>query len=353
MKKLLAVALCLLTLVGCSKRKPAPQSDCATLKVFNTGEYIADDTRSRFEKKFGVKVVYDLFASNEEMYTRLLGGDNYDVLVPSDYSIERLIQEDRLQEIDWSLIPNADGLIDTLRNMDYDPEMKYAVPYFWGSVGIIYDETVVSTKDVERLGWNILQDTKYAGDIYLYDSERDMFMVALKALGYSMNTSDEKELNDAYEWLLKVADTMDPVLVTDEVIDNVIAGLKHIAIVYSGDAAYMMSENENLRYYEPKQGTNTWTDAMVIPATSKCPLLAHEWINFMLDEEIAYNNTMYVGYSSPVQSVFEEVSEDEVLGYGGISSYVSRVGYDKDEVFHYNESQRKKLAELWTLVKAK
>lgn len=354
MKKFLVIVLCILTLVGCSSKKDTntPTSDCSTLKVFNTGEYIAEDTRSKFEKKFGVKVVYDLFASNEEMYTRLLGGDSYDILVPSDYSIERLILEGRVQKIDWSLIPNAEGLIDSLRNMAYDPEMEYSVPYFWGNVGIIYDETVVDTKDVERLGWNILQDTKYAGDIYLYDSERDMFMVALKALGYSMNSSDPQELEDAYNWLLQVVNTMDPVLVTDEVIDNVIAGLKHIAIVYSGDAAYMMSENENLRYYEPKQGTNTWTDALVIPSDSKCPLLAHEWINFMLDEEIAYNNTIYVGYSSPIQSVFDEVSTDEEEGYGGISAYVSRVGYEKDEVFHYNETQRKKIAELWTLVKA-
>lgn len=331
---------------------PTVTTDCSTLKVFNTGEYIAEDTRSKFEEKYGVKVVYDLFASNEEMYTRLLSGDQYDVLVPSDYAIERLIQEERLRKIDWNLVPNADGMLDTLFYRDYDPEMEYAVPYFWGNVGIIYDETVVDPADVERLGWNLLQETKYAGDLYLYDSERDMFMVALKALGYSMNTSNLDELNEAYDWLDTVMNTMEPVLITDEVIDNMIAGLKSIAIVYSGDAAYMMSENENLRYYEPLQGTNSWTDSMVIPSTTKCPLLAHEWINFMLEEEIAYNNTIYVGYSSPVESVYNEVSQDEEEGYGGISAYTPRSNYELDEVFHYNEAQRKKLSELWTLIKA-
>ncbi|MBE6115105.1 MAG: extracellular solute-binding protein [Erysipelotrichaceae bacterium] len=327
-------------------------ADCTTLKVFNTGEYIAEDTRQRFEEEFGVQVVYDLFASNEEMYTRLLGGESYDVLVPSDYMVERLIQEDYLMNIDWSLIPNSEGLIESLTYREYDPGMSYAVPYFWGNVGIIYDSTVVDPEDVESLGWDIFHETKYAGDVYLYDSERDMFMVALKALGYSMNTADEDELQEAYEWLLQAMNTMDPVLITDEVIDNMIAGLKHIAVVYSGDATYMMSENENLVYYEPQQGTNSWIDSMVIPADSKCPILAHEWINYMLEEEIAYNNTVYVGYSSPIQSVFEEVSTDEEEGYGGISAYISREGYAKDEMFHYNEAQRKQLSELWTLVKA-
>lgn len=239
-----------------------------------------------------------------------------------------------------------------VKNREYDPEMKYSVPYFWGSVGIIYDKTKVSQSDVESQGWNVLQNTKYKGDIYLYDSERDMFMVALKALGYSMNTTDENELNAAYDWLANVMTTMDPIIVTDEVIDNVINGLKAIAVVYSGDATYMMSENENLVYYEPKQGTNIWTDAMVIGKNSACPLLAHAWIDYMLDEETAYDNTIEVGYTSVVQSVYDEVSTDEVDGYGGISSYTARQDFAKDEVFHYNESQRKMIADLWTRVKA-
>ncbi len=353
MKKILMVLLSCLLLAGCgSKTTETQQFDCTTLKVFNTGEYIDTSRITAFEKLYGVKVVYDLFASNEEMYTRLAAGDSYDVIVPSDYMIERLISEGYVKEIDWSLISHAEGLMNEVKNKDYDPEMTYSVPYFWGSVGIIYDKTKVETADVEKEGWNIFQDTKYKGDIYLYDSERDMFMVALKALGYSMNTESEAELNEAYDWLANVMNTMEPIIVTDEVIDNMIGGNKAIAIVYSGDATYMMSENENLVYYEPKQGTNVWYDSMVVGKDTACPLLAHAWIDYMLDPEVAYDNTMEVGYTSVVQEVYDQVSTDEEEGYGAYSSYTARSGYDKDEVFHYNATTKKIMADLWTRVKA-
>ncbi|MBR3840450.1 MAG: ABC transporter substrate-binding protein [Erysipelotrichales bacterium] len=353
MKKFIALICACLLLVGCGNNNSGEaQFDCTTLKVFNTGEYIDTYRISAFQKKYGVKVIYDLFASNEEMYTRLLSGDKYDVIVPSDYMVERMIQEDFVEEIDWSLLSNGDALMPAVKNREFDPEMKYSVPYFWGSVGIIYDKTEVDPADVEREGWNILQNTKYKGDIYLYDSERDMFMVALKALGYSMNTTNEAELQEAYNWLVKVMNTMDPIIVTDEVIDNVINGLKSIAVVYSGDATYMISENENLVYYEPQQGTNIWTDAMVIGKGTACPLLAHAWIDYMLEEETAFDNSIHVGYTSVVQSVYDEISADELVGYGGISSYTARQEYEKDEEFHYNEHQRKKIADLWTRVKA-
>ena len=354
MKKLLAVIAACLVLSGCGSKGGEQHSemDCSTLKVFNTGEYIDTSRITAFEKKYGVKVIYDLFASNEEMYTRLLGGDKYDVIVPSDYMIERMIQEDVIEKVDWNKLTNAAGLMESVKYGEYDPNMEYSVPYFWGSVGIIYDKTKVDSKDVEAQGWNVLQNTKYKGQIYLYDSERDMFMVALKALGYSMNTTNEAELQDAYNWLAQIMNTMDPIIVTDEVIDNVINGLKDIAVVYSGDATYMMSENENLAYYEPMQGTNIWTDAMVIQKGTSCPILAHAWLDYMLDPEVAYDNTIEVGYTAVVEEVYNDVSTDEEEGYGAQSSYTARSGYEKDEVFHYNESQRKIIADLWTRIKA-
>ena len=158
--------------------------------------------------------------------------------------IERLIQEDLLQPLDKSKLSNLDQLYDGVMGLSYDPENEYSVPYFWGTVGIVYDKTKVDEADLEKEGFNIFLDTKYKGDIYLYDSERDSFMMALKALGYSMNTTNQDELNEAYEWLLQCVETMEPEIVTDEIIDNMAQGRKALGLIYSGDAAYVMSENE-------------------------------------------------------------------------------------------------------------
>jgi spermidine/putrescine transport system permease protein len=283
------------------------------------------------------------------MYTKLQAGDAYDLLIPSDYMIERLIKEDYLQPIDWSLISNADSLNPDILDKEYDPGNVYSVPYFWGNVGILYDTTVVDEEDLAD-GWNLLMNTKYAGNLYMYDSERDSFMIALKALGYSMNTHDEDEIQEAYQWLLKQRDTMKPIYAGDDVIDNMISGNKALAVVYSGDGAYIMSENENLGYLEPEEGTNLWYDAMVITKDCENVELAHEFIDFILQEDVAQANTEYVGYSSPVLSVYEYMQEED---YAGINAYVPRVDYENDEIFRYQETNIKKLfAELWTKVKA-
>ncbi len=346
-KKIAALILCVcmaaLALSGCGS------SGKKTLRVYNAGEYIDKTLLSKFEKQYNCKVVYETFDSNESLYTKVMSGSKYDVLIPSDYMIERLIKENYLQPVDWSLITNKDNIISDLYGRSFDPENTYSVPYFWGSVGILYDKTVVSEEDAKE-GWNLLLNEKYKGDLYMYDSERDSFMIALKALGYSMNTTDYSELDAAYEWLCNQRDIMDPVYVGDDVIDNMISGNKSIAVVYSGDAAYIMSENEKLAYTEPEQGTNIWCDCMVITKDCTDTELAHQFMNFMLDEENALANTEEVGYSSPVKSAFEAMQED---AYKGISAYVTRVGYDKDEVFAYQETEIKSYcADLWTKVKA-
>ena len=229
-----------------------------TLKIYNAGEYIDKGLISQFEKEYNCRVIYETFDSNETMYTKLMSGEEYDVLIPSDYMIERLIKEDYLQPIDWDQITNVGNLMDVvMENAAYDPDHTYTVPYFWGTVGIIYDTTVVAQEDLAQ-GWNLLKDTDYAGNIYMYDSERDSFMVALKALGYSMNTADTAQIDEAYDWLVEQRDTMNPVYVGDDVIDNMISGNKAMAVVYSGDAAYMMTENENLDYFAPDELTNIW-----------------------------------------------------------------------------------------------
>lgn len=321
------------------------------LKLYLPGEYLGENVISDFEKQYGVRVIVENFDSNEMMYTKLMAGDRYDVIIPSDYMIERLMNEDFLQPLDKSMIPNMENMSDAVLGMSYDPDNTYSIPYFWGSVGLVYNHENVDPAVIESEGWEVLRNTDYAGHIYIYDSERDSFMMAFKALGYSMNTEDPNEINDAYEWLLQMNNTMSPVYVTDEVIDGMMNGYKDIAVVYSGDAAVVLDENEDMSFYMPSQGTNIWCDAMVIPANAENPKLAHEFINYMLTYEAAFDNTETVGYTSPNAEVFEEMTTSEDL-YADNAAYLPRSGYDKDEMFHDNQTLMRELSKLWIKVKA-
>ena len=321
------------------------------LKLYLPGEYLGENVISDFEKQYGVRVIVENFDSNEMMYTKLMAGDRYDVIIPSDYMIERLMNEDFLQPLDKSMIPNMENMSDAVLGMSYDPDNTYSIPYFWGSVGLVYNHENVDPAVNESEGWEVLRNTDYAGHIYIYDSERDSFMMAFKALGYSMNTEDPNEINDAYEWLLQMNNTMSPVYVTDEVIDGMMNGYKDIAVVYSGDAAVVLDENEDMSFYMPSQGTNIWCDAMVIPQNAENPKLAHEFINYMLTYEAAFDNTETVGYTSPNAEVFEEMTSSEDL-YADNAAYLPRSGYDKDEMFHDNQTLMRELSKLWIKVKA-
>ena len=321
------------------------------LKLYLPGEYLSENVISDFEKQYGVRVIVENFDSNEMMYTKLMAGDRYDVIIPSDYMIERLMNEDFLQPLDKSMIPNMENMSDAVLGMSYDPDNTYSIPYFWGSVGLVYNHENVDPAVIESEGWEVLRNTDYAGHIYIYDSERDSFMMAFKALGYSMNTEDPNEINDAYEWLLQMNNTMSPVYVTDEVIDGMMNGYKDIAVVYSGDAAVVLDENEDMSFYMPSQGTNIWCDAMVIPQNAENPKLAHEFINYMLTYEAAFDNTETVGYTSPNAEVFEEMTSSEDL-YADNAAYLPRSGYDKDEMFHDNQTLMRELSKLWIKVKA-
>lgn len=321
------------------------------LKLYLPGEYLGENVISDFEKQYGVRVIVENFDSNEMMYTKLMAGDRYDVIIPSDYMIERLMNEDFLQPLDKSMIPNMENMSDAVLGMSYDPDNTYSIPYFWGSVGLVYNHENVDPAVIESEGWEVLRNTDYAGHIYIYDSERDSFMMAFKALGYSMNTEDPNEINDAYEWLLQMNNTMSLVYVTDEVIDGMMNGYKDIAVVYSGDAAVVLDENEDMSFYMPSQGTNIWCDAMVIPQNAENPKLAHEFINYMLTYEAAFDNTETVGYTSPNAEVFEEMTSSEDL-YADNAAYLPRSGYDKDEMFHDNQVLMRELSKLWIKVKA-
>lgn len=321
-----------------------------TLYLYNWGEYTGENILRDFEEETGATVVQESFDSNEQMYIKVANQEPYDVLVPSDYMVQRLIDEDLLQKLDKSKLTCMDKLADAVKGLPYDPQNEYSVPYFWGTVGIVYDKTKVEIRDLEAEGFGIFLDEKYKGDVYLYDSERDAFMMALKDLGYSMNTTSEKEIQEAYDWLVQCVETMDAEIVTDEIIDNMAQGRKALGLIYSGDATYVMEENENMGYYMPDTGTNLWSDAMVIPKNAKNPELAHAFINYASDYDGAYDNSSYVGYTSANQEVMDDIY-GEGGDYEGIEAYIPRIDNPNDEVFVYNEDTKKIMGDLWSRVK--
>ena len=321
-----------------------------TLRIYNAGEYISEDLLSAFEEETGARVVLELFESNEQMYIKIANGESYDLLIPSDYMIQRLIEEELVQPLDQDLLDCMDLLVDDVKDLPYDPGNVYSVPYFWGSVGIVYDTNKVTEEELNEKGFAIFLDEKYKGDIYLYDSERDSFMMALKNLGYSMNTENEDELNEAYKWLKTCVETMEAEIVTDEIIDNMAQGRKAMGIIYSGDAAYVMSENEDMGFYMPEEGTNIWCDAMVIPSNAKNIELAHEFMNYVSSYDAAYENSDYVGYTSPNSEVMDVLS-GEGGTYEEINAYIPRSGHKNDEYFYFNEDTRKVISNLWSKIK--
>ena len=321
------------------------------LNVYNWGEYIDKQVLTDFEKAYNCRVTYSVFESNEDMYTKLLSGASYDVLVPSDYMIERLIKEKKLQALDHSVITNMSGLTDAVRNLYFDPDNTYSVPYFWQTIGIVYDTTKISPEEMEEQGWNAFLNPKYKGHVYVWDSERDTFMMALKALGYSANTSDPAELEAAYNWLREMDKAVNPSYVTDEATDAMIYGEKWIALMYSGDAANVLYENEDMSYCTPKQGTNVAFDCMVIPANATNPELANLFINFILEYKQSKMISEEVGYASPNAQVLEELSSEGGKFEGNVA-YIPRSGCELDEFYHdIPEDLRSQYSSMYIKVK--
>lgn len=321
-----------------------------TLYIYMPGEYLGEEIIPEFEAATGATVVTENFDSNEQMYIKVANGESYDLLIPSDYMIERLMEEGLLQKLDASKLNCMDELSDAVKNLPFDPDNEYSVSYFWGTVGIVYDKEKVTLEELEEQGYAIFLNEKFRDDIYLYDSERDSFMMALKSLGYSMNTEDPEELQAAYKWLEQCVVTMEPEIVTDEIIDNMAQGRKALGLCYSGDASYILTENEQMGFYLPKEGTNVWYDSMVIPANAENVDLAHEFINFVSTYENAYANSDYVGYTSPNEQVVNDLY-GEGGTYEGVNAYVPRTDNDNDEVFVFNEATRKIISNLWSKVK--
>lgn len=306
MKKILymGLCLCLLFLATSCKKDTTGRS----IHVYNWGDYVDMETIAQFEEETGIKVIYDTFASNEDLYVKIKqNSDPYDVIVPSEYMIERMIREDMLQELDYSKIPNAKLMDPRLMDKEYDPGNKFSMPYFWGTLGIVVNRSLISE---EIDSWSALWNPKYKGQIIMYNSQRDSIAVALAKLGYSMNSSNPKELQEAKAALIEQKPLVYAYL-ADEGRDVMSQGDAGLSVMYSGDAVMMIDENPDLDYILPKEGTNLWYDAFAVPKNAKNPTDAMTFINFMSRPDIAAVNAEYnVGYASPIPKAIELLPEE-------------------------------------------
>ncbi|WP_042357072.1 ABC transporter substrate-binding protein [Bacillus rubiinfantis] len=284
-----------------------------TLTVYNWGDYIDEDLITKFEKQTGIKVIYETFDSNEAMMTKIeQGGTNYDVAVPSEYMIDKMRQENLLIPLDHSKLPNLKNIDSRFMDLPFDPENKYSVPYFWGTVGIVYNPKMLHNKKITS--WNDLWDPDLKNQILLTDGAREIMGMGLNSLGYSLNDTNKQHLRQAKEKLDKLTPNV-KAIVGDEIKMLMANEEAALGIVWSGDASEIMYENEDLDYVVPQEGSNLWFDNMVIPKTAKNIDAAHKFINFMLDPKVAAKNTDYVGYSTPNKQALnyldKEVVEDE------------------------------------------
>ena len=311
-KRLFSLFLALvLTLLPLSLTASAAQE---SITVYNWGQYISDGTDDsldvirEFENRTGIHVHYITFDSNESMYTKLkTGGASYDVIIPSDYMIGKLIEEDMILPIDFENVPNFQYVDEQFRNLPYDPENKYSVPYTWGTVGLIYTKNYVSEQDAAS--WGCLWNAKYAGKILMFDNPRDAFAIAQSMLGYSFSTEDPQELRNCAE-LLATQKSLVQSYVMDQIFDKMERGEAWVAPYYAGDYLTMVEENPDLGFSHPKEGFNIFNDAMCIPASCQNKAGAEAFINFMCDPEISAANLDYIGYSTPLSAAKEYMDEE-------------------------------------------
>ena len=310
MKKLtlLMAILVVFGLAACTEANPAAGGTAdqplagTTINVFNWGDFIDLAVLRMFEEETGIRVIYSTYGSNEEMYTILTrGGSYFDVLVPSDYMIERLIDEGWLQRIDWSLITYYNYINPYFKYLAFDPENLYSVPYKWGTFGIMYNTTMV---DQVVDSWAILWDPQFDGEIFMYDIARDTFGVAQKLLGFSLNSTCLDELRQARDLLIEQAPRVRAFL-QDEIKDMMVNREGALSVVFSGCAVWSISQNPELNYVVPKEGTQLWFDAMVIPYNAPNPEGAHAFINFMTRPDIALMNTLFTGFTTTNLGAFE------------------------------------------------
>ncbi len=353
MKKLFVMLTCVLlagsVLTGCGGDSSVGEN--GEVFVYNWGEYIDEETIEMFEKETGIDVIYDEYETNEIMYPRVAAGaSTYDVICPSDYMIQKMIDNDLLQELNFDHMPNALANIGSQyyeQARGFDPENRYCVPYCWGTVGILYNTSMV---DEPVTSWSILWDEKYDDNILMQDSVRDAFMVALKLNGYSMNTLDRDELETAKNSLIEQAPLVQA-LVIDQVRDKMIGGEAALGVIYSGEAIYTQRENPNLEYVIPEEGTNVWIDGWVIPKNAANVENAEKFIDFMCRGDIALMNFEYITYSTPnvaAQALIEdedirnsEIAFPDLSQYQNLETFIY-LGEDGDALYN----------QLWKEVKS-
>lgn len=353
MKKLLISVLCsvlaLTSFTACSQN--TGKGTNGEVYVYNWGEYIDPETITLFEKETGIKVIYDEFDTNETMYPKVeAGASAYDVICPSDYIIKKMIDNDLLQEIDFDRVPNAKANIGAQyyeQSRQFDPENKYSVPYCFGTVGILYNKTMV---DDPVDSWSILWNEKYKDNILMQLSVRDAFMVGLKKNGYSMNSLNPDELNQAKEDLI-LQKPLVQAYVIDEVRDKMIGNEAALGVIYSGEAIYTQRENPDLEYVVPKEGSNVWIDSWVIPKNAPNADNALKFIDFMCRADIALKNFEYITYSTPNTAAWELIEDEEIknskIAFPNLSEY------NNMEVFYYlGEDGDTLYNELWKEIMA-
>ncbi len=357
MKRILSTILALTVVMstaavtGCGNgdSKGSENAEKVTLKVYNWGDYIGEDVISKFEEKYNINVVYDTFSDNEVMHTKLKsGGCDYDVAIPSDYMIKRMIDEGMVNKLNFDNIPNYKYIDSKFKNLGFDPKNEYSVPYMWGTVGIIYNKKMVTDK-VDS--WNILWNEKYKKQVFMLDSQRDSIGITLKKLGFSLNTKKMDELEKAKDELIKQKEMgMVQSYVGDEVKDKMIGEEGAFAVVWSGDAVFMKRENPDLEYVIPKEGSNLWFDSMVVLSNTKHQKEAEQFINFMCETDIAFENADYIGYSTPHTEAKKMMSEDLL---NDIAAYPDDEQIKNCEVFEDLANTIKEYDRIWTEISAK
>jgi len=353
MKKLVALGLSVMMvaatlLTGCGSSDKYPNGK---VYVYNWGEYIDDETIKMFEEETGIEVIYDEYDTNETMYPKVeAGASGYDIVCPSDYMIQKMIDNDLLAELNWDNLPNAKANIGAQyyeQSQAFDPGNKYSVPYCWGTVGILYNTTMVNEPVTS---WSILWDEKYADSILMQDSVRDLFMVALKQLGYSMNSTDEAELQEAKQLLIDQKPLVQAYVI-DQVRDKMIGDEAALGVIYSGEAIYTQRENPNLAYVIPEEGTNVWIDSWVILKDAPNKENAEKFIDFMCRPEIALMNFDYITYSTP-NTAAQALIEDEDIRTSEIA-FPDLSQYNNLETFSYLGDEADTLYnDLWKEIKS-
>ena len=320
--------------------------------VYNWGEYIDPDVLDQFEEETGIKVVYEEFETNEIMYPKVAAGAaTYDLICPSDYMIAKMIENDMLQPINFDHIPNYKNIDETYieQSKGFDPENKYSIPYCWGTVGILYNTSMIEEGDTVD-SWEILWDEKYKDNILMQDSVRDAFMVTEKLLGYDINTTDEEELKACTDKLIEQKPLVQAYVI-DQVRDKMIGGEAALGVIYSGEAIYTKRENEDLEYVIPKEGTNVWIDSWVIPKDAQNVENAEKFLDFLCRGDIAYKNFDYITYSTPNKAA-RELIEDEDIRNSTVAFPTAKMLENSDVFTYIGEEGDALYAKYWDKVKS-